>query len=227
MGLCVPKPEGEGGPGGYTYELSESEQKAVECQRNLGIAGTRYSVYEHCLKRYGYVGGTVTDAGLNQISNETGIDMSDIDHQGSFAHHCFRNGKVMDHGNYNVEYLLLLGFLTCFHLSEEKAADNLWGIVNPTLEDSVSKDRLREILEKMFFWCIEVPLTYEQTRGTDSQMIEYYTAINQKKEKFLQDMIERLPGDLSRQEFLQTMGPKWYAAYRIRGNICPEKARQG
>jgi len=104
--------------------------------------GTRFGQFESCIKRYAWVGGTFTDVAIKEIENETGIKFDDLEDESSFAHHAFRHSKVFDHGNYNSEDILLLGFLSCYHLSDEKAADSLWGIVNPNLDDTVSKDRI-------------------------------------------------------------------------------------
>jgi len=58
-------------------------------------------------------------------------------------------------------------------------------------------------------------------------MIEYFTLLSQRSKTFIEDVTKVLPSELGKQEFLQALGPKWYAAYRVRGNICPEKAKLG
>jgi hypothetical protein len=45
----------------------------------------------------------------------------------------------------------------CHHDNDEKAADALWGLINPTLGASVPKDNVLLILDIMIYYATEVP----------------------------------------------------------------------
>lgn len=86
----------------------------------------------------------------------------------------YKAGKAFDHGNYNVEYLLVLGFLLCYHESDEKAANHLWGIINPQILSSVPKHRVLEVVDKILYYAVDVPYDIAQVDDTTDALVKSY-----------------------------------------------------
>jgi hypothetical protein len=60
----------------------------------------------------------------------------------------------------------VLGFLLCHHESDEKAADYLWGIINPEILPSVPKKRVLEVVDKLIYYSVDVPYDIAQVDET-------------------------------------------------------------
>jgi hypothetical protein len=99
-------------------------------ERLLHLSGVRFDVYEGAIKRYGYV-GRIRDESLKEISSDINLDANKLADNASYVSRTYKASKAFDHGNYDVEHLLILGYLLCYHEDDEKAADHLWGIINP------------------------------------------------------------------------------------------------
>lgn len=56
---------------------------------------------------------------------------------------------------------MLLGFLLTIHESPARAGDALWGLVNPKIADSISRAEVKEFLDRICFYAIDVPLKYQ------------------------------------------------------------------
>jgi hypothetical protein len=78
------------------------------------LSGVLYDVYESAIKRYGYV-GRVRDESLKEVSDHINLSYSRLNDENSAVNHFYRASKGFDHGNYNVEHMLVLGFLNCAH----------------------------------------------------------------------------------------------------------------
>jgi hypothetical protein len=116
----------------------------------------RFDVFEGAIKRYGYI-GRIRDESLIEISRDINLDTVKLQDDTSYVSRTYKAKKCFDHGNYEVEYLLVLGFLLCYHENDEKAADYLWGIINPEIRQSVSKDRVLSVVDKMLYYAVVVP----------------------------------------------------------------------
>ena len=64
-------------------------------------------------------------------------------------------------GVYKPDELMLIGFLLTLHDTPAKAADALWGLANPSIEDTLTEREVREFLEKISYYAIDVPLKYQ------------------------------------------------------------------
>ena len=47
---------------------------------------------------------------------------------------------MFDHGNYDTQKLLRMGFILCHHIDTQRAADCVWGLVNHEIKDTISRD---------------------------------------------------------------------------------------
>jgi len=71
-----------------------------------------------------------------------------------------------------VDQLLFLGFLHCRHPSTSKAAEYLWGIVNPKIKETMTREELFPRLQKLFFAAIGWPkAVFEQMEHRDEAAI--------------------------------------------------------
>ena len=81
----------------------------------LGLNKVYFERYENAIKRYGYT-GVVRDQGFEEISREINLDYADFQKDKHSAHYLYyKNEFIVDHGNYDTNKLLLLGFLLCSH----------------------------------------------------------------------------------------------------------------
>ena len=195
-------------------------------ERQLGLGCVNYSIYEGAIKRYGYT-GRVRDDSLKEIADYINLTPKQLDEADSYTAKTYRAKKAFHQGNYDVEYLLVLGFLLCNHESEEKAADSLWGIINPDIASAVPTTRVLEIVDKMIYYAIDAP--YEIAHAddkTDASIKSYLEELKHRAPQLRSDVASRFSdAQVHKNEMLMVLTPKWYGSYKIRALVCPEKAR--
>lgn len=104
-----------------------------------------------------------------KLSSDDLPDRNSITHYYYQAEHCF------DHGNYNTQVILCLGFLLCAHKNSEAAGESLWGIVNPEIKNTISKEEVRKYLHYLTAFSIDVPAKYQSFQETkDPELDEYF-----------------------------------------------------
>lgn len=159
----------------------------------MRLQNVRFDVFEGAIKRYGYV-GRVRDDSLKEISNEINIDANKLAENDSYLSRTYKANKAFDHGNYDVEHLLVLGFLLCYHESDEKAANHLWGIINPQILSAVPKHRVLEVVDKILYYAVDVPYEIAQVDDTTDPIVKSYVEdLHQRKQAARDDLERRLP----------------------------------
>ena len=152
--------------------------------------------------------------------------MSQFNDTESYVSKSYRAKRAFDHGNFDVEHLLILGFILAHHENDQSAADSLWGIINPEINESVPKARVLKIVNMLLYYAIEVPHEVVSTdEKADASVIAYIEDLKAKAPRVRNDLELRLPDPVHKNEFLMTITPKWYSSYKIRAFVCPEKAR--
>ena len=118
-----------------------------------------------------------------------------------------------------------MGFIFCKHnKKEEKALDMLWCLMNPRIDDKISKKTAEEWLRKLVFWAVEVPLGIEQKKETqNAEAIKYLEELQGRSGMFIEQKIGELGAEVSRDE-LVVLGKDVLAAHSLRMAIHPEKA---
>lgn len=58
-------------------------------------------------------------------------------------------------GSYDAEKLLVIGFLYCTFPDNEQQQQDLWALVNPKVEHTVSKQRVRDLLLDFLYIAID------------------------------------------------------------------------
>ena len=132
----------------------EKQLHARELQ--LGLSSVPYPLYEAAIKRYGYV-GQVRDETLLEVAGDIHLNYSKLNDAHTSVNHFYRASRCFDHGNYNSEYLLVLGFLLAHHSTIHAAEDALWGLLNPSCSGSVPRARFLHLVDLMVYYATEVP----------------------------------------------------------------------
>nr|ACK37610.1 hypothetical protein [Kahliella matisi] len=208
------------------FTLSAVENHIFNKEKQLGLGATHYPFFQDVIKRYGYV-GQVRDSSLKEVQNEINISFKKLDEQGTPLNQYFRAEKGFDHGNYDVEYILALGYLNCYHLSEEENLDSLWGIVNPDITDTVSKERLLTVIKMILYYAVEVPqeiITLDTE--IDASVRDYIAKVHSQSRQTLATFEQTLPEQVSREQLKDILPyEKWSSAFRIRAHLAPELAK--
>lgn len=140
--------------------MSQKERKIIDRELKMHLYTVRYDTFERAVKRYGYT-GRLTDTMFLEVQDIIRVSVDDLKDRNSITHFYFQNNFGFDHGNYDTQKVLLIGFLHCVHLNTEKAGESLWGILNPDIEETVTKEKVREFLETMCHYAVNVPMTVQ------------------------------------------------------------------
>ena len=62
--------------------------------------------------------------------------------------------------------LQMLGFLMCSHRSAKNARDSLWGLMNPYVKQSLTREEVKEFLETLVKISTVLPWEYYQSLDT-------------------------------------------------------------
>ena len=205
-----------------------------------------FILYEASMKRYGYLGylndNTLNEvaAGINtsvgEISGEEGslgIGVSSSQLQGltglgdveNVKGKYYRHPKIFDQGNYDLSYMLALGFVMCVHnKKEEKALDMFWALVNPKIDDSVSKEVIEEWLNRLVFWSVIAPLNIEQKKEViNPEMVKYLEGASGRSAVWVENKLGELPAEVTREHML-VIGKEILNSASLRAAIHPERA---
>ena len=98
--------------------MSNVEQRVLEGEKQLRLAGVRFDIFEGAIKRYGYV-GRVRDESLREVHSDINLDLSKFNDTESYVSKTYKAKRAFDHGNYDVEHLLILGFLLTHHENDQ------------------------------------------------------------------------------------------------------------
>ena len=74
-----------------------------------------------------------------------------------------------DDGLYTVKNLLKIGFLHCQHHCEDTQAIDMWHLINPELEDTVSNEDVIQFLEDLIFISVDMMKKFLATLHGDKE----------------------------------------------------------
>lgn len=86
---------------------------------------------------------------FEEISDEVRITVSELSNKRSIQHFFFQNKDIFQQGKYDAQKVLMVGFLLTRHESKAKAGEALWTLVNPEIEDSITRDQVRQFLTEL------------------------------------------------------------------------------
>ena len=196
------------------------------------------------MKRYGYL-GHLNDNTLKEVASGINTSLAEISGENDFGgiatsqvaaltgidgtenlkNKYFRHPKVFEQGNYNLSYMLAMGFVFCKHnKKEEKALDMLWCLMNPKIDESIPKKVVEEWVGRLMFWAVDVPLSVEQKKETQNlEVLKYLEELQGRAGMFIEQKIGNLGSQVTRDE-LAILGKDVLGAHRLRMAIHPEKA---
>ncbi|CDW81929.1 UNKNOWN [Stylonychia lemnae] len=176
----------------------------------LRLKGVKYEHYEIAIKRYGYT-GRITEEPLKEIAPIINISPSALDDEFSRASKIFKSQKAFYQGTYKVEYLQILGYLFCYHESEDLAEEHLWAILD--------QDQM------MIYYAMILPFEIQELEGiNDHNYEDYVKQLKETGENYLKQAERKLP-DFVYPETLRDIMPVqiWSTTYSIRENLLEQK----
>jgi hypothetical protein len=84
--------------------------------------------------------------------------------------------------------------------------ESLWGLVNPELNEAVSRDRVKAFLTDMSKYAIDIPLRYQQFQENKNQELENY--LNNLANAYpaaVDSVVRRLSPETNKEEFIETL----------------------
>ena len=154
------------------------------------MSNVDYRDFERCLKRFGYT-GRLTDNLLTEIQDDIHLRAGELRDNTSATHYYYQADHAFEKGNYDTQKLLVLGLLMCGKCNEKDSQDNLWGVVNPQIEEEVPREQVRKVLETICAYCIDVPLKHQMFKEErNEETIKYLKELAEKKQAVI-DSIER------------------------------------
>jgi hypothetical protein len=119
----------------------------------------KYEDFERCIKRFGWT-GDLEDPMFEEVSDEIRIKVEDLEDKRSITHFFLQNKSILNKGKYNTLKVLMVGFLFTKHANKQKAGDDLWTILNPEIEETVSRDQVRTFLTEICSFATDPHLQY-------------------------------------------------------------------
>ena len=194
-------------------------------EKEMGLAGISFEVFEGAIKRYGWV-GKMTDDGMKEVSSTINLNLSDFEDNTTFVAKLYRAPEGFEQGNYHVEKILLLGFILCNHSTENGAARELWGVINPGIEDEIDSEKVRDMLKTIVYYCVDAQLQIEREKEEpDIDTMGYLQECLDKSPMAIDDVMSKLPRSVTFNDFVAAIPSTWYSSYRVRYVINPEKAK--
>ena len=126
-----------------------------ECQINLHLVP--YEVFRNAIKRYGYA-TDLTDKHMRHISKEIMLDCDEMyqNPKSCFAlaylDECFRSADK----RHSTRKLLRLGWLLCMHRNSQSREDELWNLINPTMEETIRKEDVSEFVQTLTTFAVTI-----------------------------------------------------------------------
>ena len=102
--------------------------------------------------------------------------------------------------------MLLLGFLFCKHLTDDHKTNAIWSIINNEFKETVSKERVKRLLEDLLGFAVDSPTAYYSFQEVrDSNMADYLKDMNEAKKQLIDDTLVILQQNVKKDEFLRMM----------------------
>ena len=142
-----------------------------ECE--LGLHNVEFDAYQGAVKRFGYK-IDLNDEHMRKIAPEIRLNFQEMQTVPASVHAVVYKDEKMffDSKRHNVPKLVRLGFLLCRHYTAETQVRNfcdlssfdfkvmeMWHIINPKLEESVSKATVKEFLQDLLYVAIDMNLS--------------------------------------------------------------------
>jgi hypothetical protein len=136
------------------------ENYVYKSESRIKLRDVEYSTFLGAVKRFGYR-IDLNDEHIKSISREIKLNVEEMNSLKT-SPFCivykdpqffFKNSR------HSVPNLLRLGFLLCSHPSEVNQELDAWHLINPTLQETVSKQQVRVLLEELSYVALDMNLS--------------------------------------------------------------------
>lgn len=130
----------------------------MECR--IRLCDVDFETFQGAIKRFGYR-IDLNDEHMKSISREIKLNLDEMNNnKGSAYHVVYKDEKFFfTEKRHNVPNLLKMGFLLCKHYSPESQSLELWHLINPKLEEYVSKDTVTKFLNDLLYIALDMNLS--------------------------------------------------------------------
>ena len=152
MGVCTSRdrvPHIEGA------HLAENYCYAADCM--LKLQSVEFRSFQAAVKRFGYR-IDMNEQHLNSISAEINLDVAKLqsDEKSAYAIYYKDSEFTYVENRFQVESLVLIGWLLCRHWNDEYQARELWHIVNPTFDELADKTMVLNVANKLVHIAVDL-----------------------------------------------------------------------
>ena len=128
---------------------------ASECR--LKLHEVSFPVFQGAIKRFGY-SIDLNDAHMTSISKEIKLDVKEMNTDNNSAYAIVYKDEAFffKQKRHTVSALVKLGFLCCKHTIEENQETDLWHLINPKLEDFVTRDAVEQFLKDLIYIAVDM-----------------------------------------------------------------------
>ena len=109
------------------------------------------------MKRYGYA-TDLTDKHMRNIAPEIMLD-TEVMYENAKSHFALvyldDTFRSVDK-RHSVRKLLRLGWLLCLHRSAEEQQDELWNLINPSMQESITKSDVLEFMDTLITFAVTI-----------------------------------------------------------------------
>ena len=78
--------------------------------------------------------------------------------------------------------LLMLGYLMCSHRTMKHARDHLWGLLNPYVKRSITREEAKEFMITLVGLATKLPYEYYKSKGDNHTDLSVHTFLKTCKE---------------------------------------------
>ena len=174
-----------------------------------------FPAVELALKRYGYV-GKLNDDTLRAVSDDINLYHKSLEKAGSPQAKYYRSKEIFNQGNYNVQQMLRLAFVMSHHHSHQHAVDAFWGLVNPSIKESVAKQQVEQLLRGLVFWAVEFPQhLFNNEEEPQEDVLAWLKKCAENINSKIEEQLAKLPAQVTYND-VHDIAPFWSSAYKIR-----------
>ena len=130
-------------------------------------------------------------------------------------------------GKFNIDNLMLIGWMYNRHWSEETQTRELWHIINPMLEPVATKDMVLDVATKLVYIAINLNIKILKAQKENSAELKaalaYHDRIAKNRRAYVQKLQRDLPDECTIDDIKLHLD-QFYRTYDLRLTIAGDKA---
>lgn len=133
--------------------MNEIERKIHNKEERFHLSKIKFHKYRAAIKKYAHNIERLNDQHMRAISELIDLNMDDLlTNTKSQEYVIYGDEKLVCHqGTYDPYKLLVIGFLYCQFSDAENHSFDLWLLANPKLHDTISKDKVKELVKDFIY----------------------------------------------------------------------------